>query len=710
MIFANGRIKFLLSTLLIGSIVLRTAPAQAQSFERIEASFAIANLTSDPFDYEKTDVQVQLQKPDSSTVTVPAFFNGGTTWRVRYTPLATGTYRLATITLNGRPTAAINVQPRQWKVNRTPRPGFVRIDKRNPRRFAFENGQRYFPVGHNAAWKNTRDPSVPEMLAKMGIAGENWARIWMNHWDDKNLDWPSSYTSLKLGELNLDVARKWDYIVEAAERSGIYLQPVFQHHGQYSTRTDPNWNDNPYNTARGGFLSDPKEFFTNAQAKALTRRKLRYAVARWGYSPNIMAWELWNEVQFTDAAQAGQWDIIAAWHNEMAAFLRSQDINRHLITTSSEIPVQVYGSLDYFQHHVYPPDIIVAARNPQNRDAMAIAKPNFAAESGMGDVQPYGMHALLWASLMSNQAGASQPWFWDVIARQDLYSVFTPVQKFVRRTRLAERDNLIQTEPAVNTPALADLILRPRRGTGASDQFEFVINSEGAPANIRGLSSFFPGQNTSTPARPNAAAANAAASAPAQAPTRMTPHPLVFKVDYAQPNRLTINLGRVWPAGARLKVSVDGQSVVERELAPSPAPQRGTGGFGTTGGETIRVEIPTGPHSITVENIGQDGVQIRDFTFANTIKALASYGVTNGEWAAMWIYHRGQIFSPDATQTASGKIAVTGLQAGQYRAEWWDTTAGRVLNTVAVNVTDAAQPVQLDIPPVVRDVALLIEK
>ena len=61
----------------------------------------------------------------------------------------------------------------------------------------------------------------------------------------------------------------------AAEQSGVYFQMTLQHHGQYSSTVDPNWSQNPYNTANGGFLADPKLFFTDATAKSLTKRKYR---------------------------------------------------------------------------------------------------------------------------------------------------------------------------------------------------------------------------------------------------------------------------------------------------------------------------------------------------------------------------------------------------------------------------------------------------
>jgi hypothetical protein len=99
------------------------------------------------------------------------------------------------------------------------------------------------------------------------------------------------------------VARRWDTIVEAADKNGIFFPDGLQHHGQYSTRTNPNWGENPWNAANGGFLAKPEDFFTDARAKALTKAKYRYIIARWGYSPSILAWELFNEVQYTDAAR-----------------------------------------------------------------------------------------------------------------------------------------------------------------------------------------------------------------------------------------------------------------------------------------------------------------------------------------------------------------------------------------------------------------------
>ncbi len=62
------------------------------AYPRIETSFELSSLPGDPFDYEKVNVQVTLRKPDGGTVQIPAFFDGGKTWRMRFTPTRPGTY------------------------------------------------------------------------------------------------------------------------------------------------------------------------------------------------------------------------------------------------------------------------------------------------------------------------------------------------------------------------------------------------------------------------------------------------------------------------------------------------------------------------------------------------------------------------------------------------------------------------------------------
>jgi hypothetical protein len=176
-----------------------------------------------------------------------------------------------------------------------------------PARLVLTSGAVYTPIGANLAWADKdRVAFHLRALDAFGRAGLNWTRIWMVHWSGLNLDWlPEDMgRSPPSGYLDLRVAADWDKIVAMAEEKGVYLQIVFQHHGQYSSVADSSWGQNPWNAANpGGFLPSAAEFFTSLVAKELTALKYRYIVARWGYSPAVLAWQLFNEVHWTDAIE-----------------------------------------------------------------------------------------------------------------------------------------------------------------------------------------------------------------------------------------------------------------------------------------------------------------------------------------------------------------------------------------------------------------------
>src|ERR1700690_1571388 len=197
---------------------------QAQgTYPKIEASFTVNTPIADPFDYSN-DVRVLIVQPDSSTVSLPAFNDGGTTWRVRHTPTMAGVYSISNLTLNGSPLSFSNLSPASWTVTGFPTsPGFVQVDPTNPRRFITSNGRRYFPVGEDVAWSSPSS-DILNIFPKMGVAHENWSRIWMTHFYDNgttlglNLDWPKVNNTF--GDLSLTNARHWDAIVDAAESAG----------------------------------------------------------------------------------------------------------------------------------------------------------------------------------------------------------------------------------------------------------------------------------------------------------------------------------------------------------------------------------------------------------------------------------------------------------------------------------------------------------
>ncbi len=137
----------------------------------------------------------------------------------------------------------------------------------------------------------------------------------------------------------------------------------------------------------GGFLTNPEDFFTDPQARDADEAQALLYRGALGYSPNILAYELFNEVEFTDAAQGKLWDDVALWHREMALFLRQFDGNRHLLTTSSAPSIAadspIWETVDYVQTHAYPTDLLTTLLTPETTfGKKKTDKPGFVGEFG----------------------------------------------------------------------------------------------------------------------------------------------------------------------------------------------------------------------------------------------------------------------------------------------------------------------------------------
>lgn len=647
------------------------------TYPKLEASFELDEVKGNPFDYTENDVLVSFERPDRQSARIPAFFDGGKTWRVRYTPDMPGKYTLVRITLNGREVHPDKLEKREFEVSGSPQPGFVRIDPKDKTRFVFDNGNSFFPIGHNVAWGEGKPGDIAAIFAKMGQAGENWSRVWMCHWDGKNLDWPSGNKKLEPGTFDLEAAKRWDEIVEAAERHGIYFQMVLQHHGQYSTKVNPNWDSNPWNQKNGGFLATPDEFFSNPRAIAATRAKYRYIVARWGYSPNIMAWELFNEVEWTDAMAHKHVGEVAAWHNGMAEFLRQQDPYKRLITTSSTLDhAAIWQKMDYYQPHAYPPDPlpVIAAVAARKWD-----KPIFFGEigpsEGTKDEPSAWLHRALWASILSGCAGAAQWWAWDMVEKQNLYERFRPAVDFVTRSGMLSRRGLFPAAAGVQTEERAALEFGPGAGWTTAKQTEYTVLPTGVVEGLGHLPAYFQGV----------------------AHRNMFPA-ATFKVNYPTAGTFALIVQRVSAAGGKLRISIDGATAVEKDFP----------GIGkeTAVRETLEAQVPAGAHEVKVENTGPDWVVVERIRLAPYAPALGLLGRTGKDYAVLWAYRRPGHES-DKVGEVTGKVTLAGLQSGSYKVAWWDPQVGKPLSEEMAEVS-GSEPLVLETPPVAKDLAVYV--
>src|SRR5579862_3120061 len=658
------------------------------TYAKIEASFTVNTPIADPFDYSN-DVRVLIVQPDASTVSLPAFFDGGATWRVRHTPTMAGVYSISNITLNGSPLSFGNLSPASWTVTGFPTSsGFVEVDPANPRRFITSNGRRYFPVGQDVSWGYTNtsggDYRVTTIFPKMGAAHENWSRVWMTHFYDwqglgLNLDWPKVNNTL--GQLNLANARNWDAIVAAADQAGIHFQMVLQHHGQYSSTNgsdvNPNWEQNPYNVANGGFLTNATNFFTDATARALTKRKLRYIVARWGYSPAIMAFEMFNEVQFTDAAYANQWGNIESWHNEMAQFIRTNDVYHHLITSSSVLNEPIWDRTDYYQHHDYPSDLITGIRDAQDITASQPVAPDFSGECGIDSTAHVGISPPVWAGLMAAQSGGAQPWYWDTIDPNNDYYLIQAAADFVTVSGLADQNALTKSIPSVTGGAPGPLAFSPGGGWATAAQSTFTVGAA-APDGIGSAPSYLQGQYHNA----------------------MTPDGYTFLVNYPQNGTFSVQILQIAGSGAGLEIFLDG-SLRTNISFPSA-------GSDTSTNFTASIPVSAGSHSITITNNGLDWILLGNITLNPYVSALGAYAVGTNNWQALWLWNRTNVFAATPGPGVTGTVVVAGLDPGTYAGTWWDTFGAGAVSNFTFIVSNSSAPVTLATPPVLRSMALYV--
>jgi hypothetical protein len=673
----------LISLLLFGCLLAAASSAQNLAYPKLESSFTVSGLSTSQavlFDYAQTDIKITITQPDLSSLVLPAFYDGGTTWRVRHTPTMAGAYQIARITLNGSPLSVSGLTPTSWNVTGFPTaPGYVRVDPQNPRRFITSNGRRYFPVGENVAW-DTGGHNVTNVLTKLGAAHGNWARIWMDAWDGKNLDWNSNGSSPgALGVLNLAVARKWDGIVATAERAGVHFQMTLHHHGQYSSSVDSNWSTNPYNVSNSasgiGFLSSPVQFFTNATAKAVTRLKLRYAIARWGYSPAVMAWELFNEVQFTDAALSGQWSLVRDWHNEMAQFIRSQDPYQHLITTSSVLQEPIWEQTDYYQHHDYPPDLITDIQDAPDIAASQPVAPDFSGECGMDFTPHIGISPPIWAGIMAAQSAAAMPWYWDTIDANNDYFLIQAAADFVTVSGLADQDALNRSAPQVTGGGLGPLVFGLGGGWSTNEGTNTFKVGSNPPDGVGSAPSFLQGQYHA----------------------QMTPGGYTFLVNYAQPGTFAVQVLTIARSGAGLRITTDG-GVQTNMSWPSSSGDVSTN-------ISVRVNIPAGAHAIQLTNPGLDWIQLGDLTLDPYAAQLAAFAIGNADFQAAWLWNRTNVFRTNATAGITGTIQIAGLRPGNYSGTWWDTFGAGAISNITFAVAATNVPVTLTTPSVLRSLA-----
>ncbi len=330
--------------------------------------------------------------------------------------------------------------------------GVVRVEPTKKRNFMFEDGTPYVPVGMNVCYsvdavRGSYDYEV--YFPKMKAAGMNFSRTWLT-----DIDAGYGAQNVAGGILNFDSRQdrlfRFDNIVELAEENGLYLQIPMQTISAFRKdvadgTSSHRWDTNPYNKINGGYLDEPWEYFTDARAIEDTKKLYRYYIARFGYSRNILNWELMNEIGMDSSWYFGielTQEEARDWADEIGSYMHSADPYDHLVSISSgnDHTDKVYSAeaVDFVSFHWYynKSDYATALANECSVMRERFGKPAMIGETGASgtseaynhDKDPYGMlnRQTAFTCAMGGGAAGAMTFWEECVNKYDQYANYTP--------------------------------------------------------------------------------------------------------------------------------------------------------------------------------------------------------------------------------------------------------------------------------------------
>lgn len=447
----------------------------------VEYSFQVDAPFADPFAGKEVAFAARIQTPDKHEIIVRAFYfedflfdetapnarlkpYGGSQFRIRFTPTMPGTYHLS---LSGRVAGHdIEMPEFSFTAQNTDFPGFLRVSPQDSRFLQFSrNGREFNGIGVNvrspsdnrylesfpfSRWPGGNLNLYKHLFARYQKNGINVVEVWMSPWW-LALEWmPDAPGNHGVGYFNQWRAWKLDRLLAWAEKYNIYLIILINNHGKFSSWCDSDWARNPYNKARGGWLTAPKQYFSDARSRLAFRHLSRYLVDRWSYSPHILAWKLFSEIDLTGANR--EWykhPSVRYWHQEMGDWLHTIDPNRHLVTTHwadnyniinrdlASLPELDILTMDAYYHGVGAKRLYTTL-NGTFDFAKSINKPCIVTEFGgtpWGDSSAHILHQLhlgLWRGFFGGLAIPPCFWWFPLLEERNLYSEYQALHQFTK--------------------------------------------------------------------------------------------------------------------------------------------------------------------------------------------------------------------------------------------------------------------------------------
>ncbi|KAF0201785.1 MAG: glycoside hydrolase catalytic [Bacteroidetes bacterium] len=431
-------------------------------YEKAEWQVSVNEKYSNPYDPADIALDMVLQSPSSREIILPCFFDPlekdeSLQWKARFMPQETGEYSYTfRLSRNGQKTEESS--EKSFTVAASGKKGILHTHDFWTLRY--DNGAPFRGIGKNISWesrdeddsryfKNLHEDkrfNYDYMLGKLQASGGNFFRTWMIYWN-LPVDWKTVNNNSRYqnsgSAFNESGIKRMDELVELCDSLNIHVMLALESHVGYMGM---GWDISSYNVKNGGFAKTPAEFFSLPESRQQYKNKLRYMVARYGYSPAIGAWEFFNEVDnaMYNVAPEDQIpaDIVTDWHNEMSTYLKSIDPFDHIVTTSvshRDIPgMNDLPNIDLNQKHIYKNT--QAIPSTLREYSAKHSKPYVIGESGyewdwsknfndFADEMDGDFKRALWYGLFSPTPVLPMSWWWEFFENRGMMSYFSKVSQ-----------------------------------------------------------------------------------------------------------------------------------------------------------------------------------------------------------------------------------------------------------------------------------------
>lgn len=426
-------------------------------YEKYEITFNLNLSYTNPFDPEDISVNGIFTFENGETAVVPAFYmeemlynkldttlmtyNANSYidldkkyWCVRFSGENAGVYSFyleATIADGG----IYRSEAYTFELMHSENNGFIDISKENPEYFVdTADNSLFYGSGSNIAWVRSQFTTNPDHLSYeyfINQAAENTSltRVWLCHWAwlewMPDMDTSATYSYAGLGYYNQCISSALDNIFSMCEDRGLRIILTLDDNDEHKTASNSDgsptydsWGFNPYNAENGGPALDTDDYWGNEEVRKYYKNRLRYIIARWGYSTSLMSLNLWND--YTTPS-----DATTDYLKELNDYTKAATENYRPLLFSSNFKYEATESLDY------------STQNTANGNRLS-TKPVITQECYYSSDDNYFKITLkntIWEELFSFSA-ATMVWDHDTVDETESWGLFKGLLNFTKKLSL----------------------------------------------------------------------------------------------------------------------------------------------------------------------------------------------------------------------------------------------------------------------------------